>query len=69
MGAHIGTAMMLKKVGRQCEEARNLVDNTKIMPNKNMTSTSEKMEMEMERNSEGAAMRKEKILQTKKTQC
>ena len=47
MDAHIGTAMMLKKVSRQCEEAQNIVDNAKIMPSKNMTSSSGKTEIEI----------------------
>ena len=56
MDGHIGTAMMLKKVSRQCKEARNIVDNMKIMPSKNMTSTSEKIEME--KSSEGGCYEK-----------
>ena len=46
MDAHIGTAMTLKKVSRQCEEARNIVDNAKIMPSKDMTSLTEKTKTE-----------------------
>ena len=46
MGAHIGTTMMLKKVSRRCEEAQSIVDNTKIIPSKNTTSSSEKSEVE-----------------------
>ena len=46
MDAHIGTTMTLKKVSRQCEEAQNIVDNAKIIPSKNMTSSSGKTEIE-----------------------
>ena len=31
MDAHIGTAMTLEKVSKQCEEARDIVDNARIM--------------------------------------
>ena len=43
---HIGTAMTIKKVSRQCKEAQNIVDNAKMMPSKNMTSSSGKIEIE-----------------------
>ena len=49
MDAHIGTATTLKRVSMQCLEARNIVNNTKIMPSRNvptMTTSSGKMEME-----------------------
>ena len=45
MNAHIETAMMLEKVSRQCEEARNIVDNARVMPSKNTTSSSEEPEV------------------------
>ena len=46
MDAHIGTVMILKKVSRQNKEAQNIVDNAKIMPSKDMTSSTEKTETE-----------------------
>ena len=60
MDAHIGTAMMLKKVSRQYEEAWNIVDNAKMMPNKNMTSSSGKTEVE-KISEEGCHEKKEDI--------
>ena len=44
MDAHIGTAMTLKKVSKQCEEAQHIVDNAKIMSSKDLTSTTDKTE-------------------------
>ena len=67
MDAHIGTAMTLKKVSRQCEEAQSIVENVKILPSKDTTSSSEKSEVR--RFQKRVTMRKKKILQTKRTQC
>ena len=39
MDAHIGTAMTLEKVSKQCEEARDIVDNTRIRPDKNISNS------------------------------
>ena len=58
MDAHIGTAMALEKVSRQCEEARNIVDNARVMPSKNTTSSSEKPE-EKKTSEEGCYEKKE----------
>ena len=49
MDAHIGTATTLKRVSMQYEEAQNIVNNTKMMPSKNvpnMMTSSGKIEME-----------------------
>ena len=45
MDAHIGTAMTLRKVSKQCEEAQHIVDNAKIRSSKDLTSTKDKTEM------------------------
>ena len=42
MDAHIGAAMTLEKVSKQCEEARDIVDKAKIRPNKNRSHSFEK---------------------------
>ena len=56
--------MTLKKVSRQCEEAQNIVDNAKMMPSKNMTSSSGKTEME-KISEEGCHEKKEDIADKK----
>ena len=45
MDAHIGTAMTLKKVSKQREEAQDIVDNAKVMPDKNIISSLEKQKV------------------------
>ena len=45
MDIHIATAMTLEKVSKQCEEARDIVDNARVMPDKNTTSSSEKQKV------------------------
>ena len=42
MDAHIGAAMMLEKVSKQREEARDIVDKAKMQPNKNGSHSFEK---------------------------
>ena len=45
MDANIGTAMTLEKVSKQREEARDIVDNVRVMPDKNTTSSLEKQKV------------------------
>ena len=45
MDPHIGTSNDIgRKLVRQCEEARHIIDNAKIMSSKDLTSTTDKTE-------------------------
>ena len=54
MDTHIGTAMTLEKVSRQCKEAQNILDNARVIPNKNTTSSSEKQKVKKTSEEESA---------------
>ena len=61
MDAHIGAAMTLEKVSKQCEEARDIVDKAKIRPDKTRSNSFEKQK-EKKTSEEGFTSKEDTML-------